>query len=110
MKHWLIPLVVLCLLLTGCEGIAFIGFSSNPGGNIIVSGTVSIVQLQYLHDGTGNTIMFTAVTLTNPGSAVTVNFCGDQRTQFPMNQLVRVNYNTGIYCSTLVTVVIVAHS
>lgn len=109
MRNFLIPLVVLCLPLTGCEGIVFIGFSSNPGGNVIVSGTVSIVQLQYLHDGTGNTIMFTAVTLVNPGSAVTINICGDQRNSFPMNQLVRVNYNTGVFCSTLITVVIVTN-
>jgi hypothetical protein len=73
----------------------------------LITGSVSIVQLQYLHDGTGATIMFTAVTLINAGSALTVNFCGDQRAQFPINQLVRATYNTGTFCSTLTAVMFV---
>ena len=95
--------LVLCALLAGC-GAVFIGFVSNPGGAHTVSGTVSIVQLSFIHDGTGQSIMFTAVTFLDAGDAVTVNFCGDQRSLFPLNRFARADFNTGVFCSTLVAV------
>ena len=44
MRLLLVPLIVLSLLLAGC-GQVFVGFVSNPGGTMHVSGTVSTVQL-----------------------------------------------------------------
>jgi hypothetical protein len=105
MRCVLTPCLALCLLLTGCGGV-FVGFVSNPGGTMSASGTVVVVQLGFIRDPTGATINFTAVTLVNPGTAVTINFCGDQRSSFPMNRLVRADFNTGFYCSPLVAVVI----
>ncbi len=102
-------LLALCLPIAGCDAV-FVGFVSNPGASHTVSGTVSIVQLNYLHDVTGNIIMFTAVTFLNFGTATTVNFCGDQRGSFPMNRNVRADFNTGTFCSTLVVVVIISAS
>jgi hypothetical protein len=34
-------------------------------------------------------------------------FCGDQTTLFPLNQTVRVNFNPGQPCATVIVVVIV---
>lgn len=94
-----------CLLLGGC-GSFFVGFVSNPGGAKTVSGTVTVVSLGLYHDLFGST-SFTAVTFINVGNAVTLNFCGDQRNLFLINQNVRVDFNTGFNCSVLVRVVII---
>lgn len=104
-------LVVLCLVLADCEGIFFVGFVSNPGGTAMVSGTVSIVHFGFVSDGGGNSIATTAVTFINPGvvgDPATVNFCGDQRNQFPLDQRVRADFNRGAVCSTLIAVAIIS--
>ena len=101
----LIPLLTLCAALTGC-GEVFVGFVSNPGNPVHVSGTVTVVQLQFISDGHGSSTTFTAVTLLNASTLSTFNFCGDQRTVFPVNQFVIVDFNTGIYCSTLIRVTV----
>lgn len=106
MRFVLTQLLALSLLLSGCSGV-FVGFVSNPGGTMSVSGTVSIVQLGVITDPTGATITFTAVTFVNPGTATTISFCGDQRSRFPINQFVRADFNTGVFCSALVAVVII---
>jgi hypothetical protein len=95
-----------CLLLCGCSSF-FVGFVSNPGGATTVSGTVTVVSLGIFHDPSGTTT-FTAVTFINFGNAVTINFCGDQRNLFPVNDDVQVDFNTGFNCSVLVRVVIIA--
>jgi hypothetical protein len=65
------------------------------------------VQFGFGKDGSGASVTFTAVTLVNPGTGVTVNFCGDQRSRFPMNNLVRADLNKGAFCSSLVAVVVI---
>ena len=93
------------LLLTGCGGI-FVGFVSNPQiSPSSVSGIVIVVQLETSSDINRNSITFTAVTFSNGGLSSNVNFCGDQRSQFPLNQSVRANFNPGNVCSNLVSVV-----
>lgn len=92
----------LAIPLAGC-GAYFVGFTFNPYGTQSVSGTVSTVSLGFVHDPAGTT-EFTSVTFLNPGSAVTVNFCGDQRPLFPINQRVQAEFTTGIRCSTLIRV------
>jgi hypothetical protein len=103
----LAPVLALYLPMAGCEA-AFVGFVSNPGGRLSVSGTVSIVQLGFVKDVTGSQITVTTVTFLNPGTASTITFCGDQSKSFPMNQFVRADFNTGVLCSALVVVVVVA--
>ena len=109
---WALRLVLTLLLAqsiatAGCDAF-FVGFVSNPGGSRTVSGTVSIVQLSFIHDVTGQTIQSTAVTFLNPGTATTVNFCGDEHLRFPLNSFVRADFNTGALCSTLVAVAVVS--
>jgi hypothetical protein len=101
----LIAFLGLCLLSAGCSGFYFVGFVSNPGGTRTVIGTVSIVNLGFVQDVTGAKITFTAVTFVNSGTAITINFCGDQRGKFPLNSTVSATFTHGIFCSNLVSVV-----
>jgi len=98
-------LLLPCALFEGC-GTSFVGFVSNPGGRQTISGAVSSVQLGSVLDVTGQTIPFTAVTFLNPGTATTINFCGDQRVEFPEGRQVRADFTTGVFCSTLLAVVV----
>jgi hypothetical protein len=101
----ILPAFLVVLLLTGC-GQIFVGFVSNPQVSpSSVSGIVIVVHLETSSDVNGNSITFTAVTFSNGGLSSNVNFCGDQRNQFPVNQSVRVNFNPGTVCSNLVSVV-----
>jgi len=105
MRFASVQLLLLCLFLPGCDTF-FVGFVSNPGGGTMsISGTVSIVRLQYLRDPAGVTT-FTAVTFVNSGTSTTINFCGDQGSSFPINRFVRADFSTGLHCSTLIAVVI----
>lgn len=93
------------LLLTGC-GQVFVGFVSNPQmPSSSVSGIVIVVHLESTNDANGGSITFTAVTFSNGGLSNTVNFCGDQRSRFPLNQAVKAEFNAGTVCSNLVVVV-----
>ena len=107
MRFALIQCVALCLMLAGCSGF-FVGFVSNPGGMRSLSGTVSIVNLGFIQDPMGAKVTLTAVTFINPETTVTINFCGDQRSQFPLNRPVRVDFNSGFQCATLGAVVVIA--
>lgn len=94
-------LMALCLLLTGC-GQIFVGFVSNPGNPTSVSGIVLTVQIESAKDVSGVALTVTAVTLNNnAGVTSTFSFCGDQRSRFPINQQVRVDFTSGSSCSTL---------
>jgi uncharacterized protein YceK len=101
MRVLFLHLVAICLLLTGC-GAVFVGFVSNPGFPTTVSGTVVTVQLLSTNGPNGVSVSFTAVTLNNnAGFSSTFDFCGDQRSRFPINQAVRVEFISGASCSTL---------
>lgn len=106
-RIFLALLLVLCIVITACDAI-FVGFVSNPNGTMSVVGTITIVQLGVIHDPTGFAITFTGVTFVDSGSAVTVNFCGDQRSHFPLNLVVRADFTTGVYCSTLLATTVSA--
>ena len=93
------------LLLAGC-GHVFAGFVSNPQlPSSSVSGIVIVVRLGSANDSNGQPVTLTAVTFSNAGLSNSVNFCGDQRSQFPMNQSVRAQFDPGALCSNLVSVV-----
>jgi hypothetical protein len=103
----LFPVLVLTasLLLAGC-GQAFVGFVSNPQiSSSSVSGIVIVVRLGSANDINGQPVTLTAVTFSNAGLSNSVNFCGDQRSQFPLNQSVRAQFTPGTLCSNLVSVV-----
>lgn len=101
-----IPLLMLPLLLSGCGGAYFVGVVSNPGNPVHVSGTISGVQVGFYDDRHGTVVTFTAVGFVNAGALTTINFCGDQQNLFPMDQFAHADFNTGIYCSTLIAVTI----
>lgn len=98
-------IVLLVTVLAGC-GAVFVGFVSNPGVvSSSISGTVTIVFLGFSADSNGTVVNVTQVTLVNLGIAKTTAFCGDQRTLFPINQNLKVEFTNGTLCSTLVSVV-----
>jgi hypothetical protein len=101
----LLVIVALSILLAGC-GQVFVGFVSNPGNPMQVSGNVSKVQLEFYDDSHGTLTNFTAVTFVSAGTATTINFCGDQRSGFPIDRSAQADFTTGTFCSTLITVVI----
>ena len=107
MRFVLVQVLVLCVLLGGCSGF-FVGFVSNQTGTVHVTGTVTIVQFGFVQDPTGLLINVTTVTFLDSANAVTINFCGDQRSQFPINRFVRADFNTGLTCSSLVAVVVIS--
>lgn len=79
---------------------------SRNGGTQTVSGFVSVVQLTVVISGDNVSTQVTVVTLTNHFSSSTVSLCGDQRTQFPLNEFVQANFLPGQLCSDLFNVVI----
>jgi hypothetical protein len=100
----LASLLLLSFSLVNC-GQVFVSGSTSFSDQQNLTGTVSLVELT-LSERDGVTIMITAVTLINAGMPTTINFCGDQRMQFPLNQSVRTNFRPGSSCSTVLTVII----
>lgn len=93
--------------LAGC-GAVFIGFVSNPG--VVpssMSGTVTIVFLGFSANSNGAVVNVTQVTLVNLNGTNSMAFCGDQRTLFPVNQSLKVEFTNGTLCSTLVSVALI---
>jgi hypothetical protein len=104
-KLLLSPLLVLSLLLlpTGC-GNVFVRGAIETGSSI--QGSVRTVQLGNTLTGM-ETVQVTFVTLLQNGASSTLGFCGDQSAFFPLDQTVRVNFNPGQPCATVIAVVIV---
>ena len=65
------------------------------------SGTVSIVQFSA---SSGDGVSVTIVTLTGNNVPSTLSFCGDQRTLFPLEKQVQINFKPGPACATVLTV------
>jgi hypothetical protein len=102
-----VPLGLMFLLVAGLAGCGavLVGFVSNP--EVVpssISGTVTIVYLGFSADSNGSVVNVTQVTLVNVGGANTMAFCGDQRTLFPVDQSLKVEFTNGTLCSTLVSV------
>jgi hypothetical protein len=97
-------LVLLSFSLVSC-GQVFVSGTTSFSEQQNVTGTVTLVQLTVSeHDGIS--IMVTAVTLINAGTPTTINFCGDLRMQFPLNQSVHTSFRPGSSCSTVLTVIL----
>ncbi len=95
----LLSLVLASLLLTSC-GQVFVSAFSHPGSSTVFIGTVSIVQITVID---GN-VLVTFVTLINGGVGNGFTFCGDQRNQFPMDQLVSATFTPGSPCANIIQV------
>ena len=102
-------LLTICMLLAGCGSSTFIGFVSNPVGSITITGTITSVSSGVSSAPSGETAV-TVVTFLSSNTSVTLYFCGNQETLFPLNQTVSAEYTSGILCSVLVKVVVVTES
>jgi hypothetical protein len=107
MKRLLSFLLLVCVIatLTGCGNIFVRG--APPGNVSSISGTVSIVQLSFVIGNNGTTVQVTFVTFLQEGTSSTIGFCGDQSSQFPMQQTVRADFNPGQTCASILTIVII---
>lgn len=107
MKRLLSALLVVCLaVVSGGCGNVFIRGALQPGFSTI-SGSVSIVQLSTVIGGGGTTVRVTFVTFLLNGTSSTMGFCGDQRGQFPIDQMVRTDFTLGHSCDSIILVVII---
>ena len=106
MKRLLSAVLIGLLLMvsTGC-GNVFIRGAINPGSTM--TGAVTFVQLGNVLNGSGGTVQVTFVTFLQSGFSSTFGFCDDQRSRFPVDQTVRVNFNPGQPCATILVVVII---
>lgn len=104
MKRLLHVLLVWSLLayLCGCGSKFFVGGALNSS---TVKGTVSIVQVTTVVDG-GALVTVTLVTFLEDGTSRTMNFCGDQRTQFPLDEFVQANFTPGTPCASVIEIVV----
>jgi len=105
MKPSLSFLLAICMMLTACGGVFFVGGAINPGTSS-VSGMVSVVQISAVIGDNGSTVQVTFVTFQQSGTSSTIGFCGDERDRFPMQQSVRANFTPGHPCASVVTIVI----
>ena len=106
MKRLLLISVVLGLAVfaTSC-GNVFVRGAIQTGSSI--TGSISIVQLSSVMDGSGSSVQVTFVTFLENGSASSMKFCGNQAGLFPLNQTVQARFNPGNTCASIITVVIV---
>lgn len=105
MKPSLSFLLAICMTLTGCGGVFFVGGAINPGTSS-VSGMVSVVQISAVIGDNGSTVQVTFVTFQQSGASSTIGFCGDERDRFPMQQSVRANFTPGHPCASILAIVI----
>jgi hypothetical protein len=96
--------IFLIATLSGCGNIFVRG--ALPAGSSSVSGLVSVVQLSAIIGDSGTTVQVTFVTFVQGGASSTIGFCGDERSQFPMQQTVRANFTPGQTCASVITIVI----
>ena len=106
MKRLLPALLIACLALvcSSCGNVDING-AINPGSSTI-TGFVGVVQLSSVIGGNGNSVTVTFVTFLSGGSSTTVGFCGDQTTQFPLNQTMQVNFTPGQTCAAIIVIII----
>jgi hypothetical protein len=72
-----------------------------------LQGSVDIVELGNVVDGTGGTIQVTSVTFLQDGVPFTIDFCDDQVVLFPLAETVLVNFDPGQFCATVVFVTVI---
>jgi hypothetical protein len=52
-------------------------------------------------------VQVTFVTFRQNGTSSTIGFCGDQSGQFPIDQMVRIDFTLGQPCNSIIVVVII---
>lgn len=104
MKRLLPVYLSLCLALScaGCGNITVRG-AIRTG---VVDGLVSQVELSTGTNADGSTVIITLVTFLENENATTIGFCGDQRTQFPLDQLVHAEFTLSQPCNSLLVITI----
>jgi uncharacterized protein YceK len=105
MRLRLLSLIVLLLVLAGCGQVS-VSFVSNPGFPASVTGTIIAVHVQSTSGPNGVLNTFTVVAIQSVNTTNTFNFCGNQQSLLPLNQQVRIDFNSGVSCATLITVVL----
>ena len=100
MHRLLVLLVVACVLTTVSCGDIFVRGAIGAGTQSTM-GTVSIVQFSA---SSGGGVSVTIITLTGNSMANTLSFCGDQRTLFPVDKQVEINFMPGQPCATVLSV------
>lgn len=103
MNRLLIVLALACLLTTVSCGDIFVRGAITPGTQS-TSGMVSIVQFS-ADSGAG--VSVTIITLIGNSVPNTLSFCGDQRTLFPLDNQVQINFTPGQACATVLTVTVI---
>ncbi len=98
----LLTAILLAVVLSGCA--AFVGVDDGDVQVIVISGTVTAVQLSSISDR-GTVVPVTFVSLHNNGAVNHFAFCGDEVGRFPINSFVRVNFNPGQNCNQIVVVI-----
>jgi hypothetical protein len=96
-----VPLVTTLLLLSSSCGDVFVRGALNTGSQTAI-GTVSIVRFTITDSGT----TITVVTLPEQGMAQSLNFCGDQRSRFPLDQPIEVTFTPGATCGSVIAIAI----
>ncbi len=96
--------LLLALSLTGCAGFVAVG-GFTPGPLVVVSGTVTSVQISSVAGGGGSFIEVTFVSLQTNGLNRQFAFCGNNATQFPMNTSVTVHFDPGNDCNVIAVVI-----
>jgi hypothetical protein len=106
-KRLLPALLIVGLVISGvgCGNIFIRG--AILSGTSTVSGFVSVVQFSTVIGGDGTMIQVTFVTLLQHGASSTIGFCGDQRSQFPMEQTVRAQFTPGQPCDSVIEITII---
>jgi len=94
----LASVVLLCAIAPGCSYVAVSGAIQT--NTQTANGLVSIVQFNYSNGMSSVTV----VTLVSADAANTFHFCGDQRTQFPVDTSVQAKFSPGTNCDNLISV------
>ena len=101
------PIVLIASIMAtfiGC-GNVFVGGAIKAGSSI--TGSVAGVQIGNVLSGIGAPIQITFVTFTQNGISSTMKFCNGQTSLFPVGQTIRVNFNPGEMCATIIAVVVI---
>jgi hypothetical protein len=98
----LVALVLAGSLSAVSCGDVFVRGAINPGTQS-TAGTISIVQFSASTGG----VSVTLITLTGNSAPNTLSFCGDQRSLFPVDKQVQINFTPGQACATVLTVTMI---
>jgi len=103
-KRLLSLTLVFALLVSLCAcGSKF--FVRGAIDNGTISGTVSVVEITTVNEN-GSFVTVTLVTFLQGMTSSSMNFCGDQRALFPLDQFVRASFTMTPGCSSVVQVVV----